>query len=445
MEFTPWTFLVDFGLISALLMLGKFLRAKVKFIQKLFLPPSLIAGFAALVLGPEILGWLPLQPDNCGSYSAVLIALVFACIPLTSQKKVSENKEGVGRMWAYSNSGMLFQWALGGLLGLAFFGFIWENTEALGIAMPAGFCGGHGTAAALGAAFAENGQTDMMSISMTCATIGIISAVVIGLALIKWGSNHGKTSFLTKYSDLPDELRTGILPKDKRDSIGEASFSAISLDSLTFNFGTIAAIGAAGYGISCLVAHFWPILKLPTFICAFLVALAVNKIFEKTGVIQYVCPKMVNHLSGTFTDYLVAFGVASIRLAVVWKLIIPLVIMIVAGLGLTFLFVFAVGKRLAGEYWFEKVVFTWGWFTGTMSMSIALLRIIDPDMKTGTLDEYAFAYVYVAPVEIALISLAPIAFITGFGWLYVGLSTLGGIATLLVAKKKGWLAPNKTK
>lgn len=443
MEFTPWTFLIDFGLVSILLMLGKLLRAKVKFIQKFFLPPSLIAGFMALLLGPEVAGWLPLDPGNCGIYSAILIALVFACIPLTSKKKTSNSREGVGRMWAYSNSGMLFQWALGAILGLAFFKFFWNGTEAIGIAMPAGFCGGHGTAAALGAAFSENGLTDMMSVSMTCATVGIIAAVIIGLAMIKWGSNHGMTSFITKYSDLPDELRTGIIPKDKRDSIGEASFSAISLDSLTFNFGIIAAIGTAGYGVSCLVAHFWPILKLPTFICAFLLGLAVRKIFDKTGWSEYICPKMVNHLSGCFTDYLVAFGVASIRLSVVWKLIVPLIIMIVVGLAFTYIFVYFIGKRLAGEYWFEKAVFTWGWFTGTMSMSIALLRIIDPEMKSGTLDEYAFAYIYVAPVEIALISLAPIAFLTGFGWLYTGLSIAGGIATLAVAHKKGWLAPHK--
>ena len=439
MEFTPWTFIVDFGIISVLLLLGKLLRAKIRFIQKLFLPPSLIAGFAALLLGPEVAGLLPLDSSVCGTYSAILIALVFACIPIASEKKASSDKENVGRMWAISNSGMLFQWALGGALGLGIFSFFWPGTESLGIAMPAGFCGGHGTAAAMGAAFEENGYADMMSISMTCATVGIIAAVVIGLAMIKWGTEHGMTSFLAKYSDLPDELRTGIVPKDKRDSIGEASFSAISLDSLTFNFGTIAACGAGGYGISLLVAHFWPILKFPTFICAFIVALIVRKVYDRTGASDHVCPRLIGHLSGTFTDYLVAFGVASIKVAVVWKLIVPLLIMIVVGLVATYLFVYYACRRMGGEYWFEKAVFTWGWFTGTMSMSIALLRIIDPDMRTGTLDQYAFAYVYVAPVEIALISLAPIAFITGFGWVYVSAATLGGIATLVAARKKGWL------
>lgn len=434
----PWTLIVDFGIISVLLMLGKLLRAKLKFVQKLFLPPSLIAGLFALLLGPEVAGLLPIDPVNCGTYSAILIAMVFSCIPLTSKRSKTKGNNNVGRMWAISNSGMLLQWALGGLLGLAVFAFFWPGTEALGIAMPAGFCGGHGTAAAMGAAFSENGLPDMMSISMTCATIGIVASVVVGLAMIKWGTNHGKTAFITRYQDLPDELRTGIVPKEKREGMGEASFSAISLDSMTFNFGTIAAITAAGYGISALVAHFLPQLKFPVFICAFLVGLLVRWVFDKTKVSEHISTNLVNHLSGAFTDYLVAFGVASIRIAVVWKLIVPLTIMIVVGLALTFLFVTRICKRVAGEYWWEKAIFSWGWFTGTMSMAIALLRIVDPDMKSGTLDEYAYAYIYVAPVEIALISLAPIAFLSGLGWVYVGVAAAGGVATLIAAWAKGW-------
>ncbi|MBO4263984.1 MAG: sodium:glutamate symporter [Bacteroidales bacterium] len=448
MNFTVWTLLIDVGLVSVLLMLGKLLRAKIRFIQKLFLPPSLIAGFGALLLGPEILGritggtWcLPLNPDTCATYSSLLIAFVFGCIPLTSTKmKGKQGSEGIGRMWVYSNAGMLLQWALGGALGLWVFSKLWDDVHpAFGIAMPAGFCGGHGTAAAMGTEFAKMSFEDMQSVSMTCATVGIVAAVVIGLAMIKWGTNHGKTSFIQKYNDLPDELRTGIIPKDKRDSIGEASFSAISLDSLTFNFATVCVIVLGGYGISKLIKYFWPALGVPVFICAFLVGLIVRKVSDKTGVSEYISPKMIGHMSGAFTDFLVAFGVASIKLAVVWKLLVPVLLLLAAGLLFTYLYVVLIGKRVAGDYWFEKAVFSWGWFTGTMSMSIALLRIVDPDMRTKCMDEYAYAYIYVAPVEIALIALAPLAFGSGLGWLYVALSTLGGVATLAVAGRKGWL------
>ena len=57
MNFTPWTLLIDVGIVSALLLLGKLARARLSFIQRLFIPPSLLAGFCALLLGPEALGW----------------------------------------------------------------------------------------------------------------------------------------------------------------------------------------------------------------------------------------------------------------------------------------------------------------------------------------------------------------------------------------------------
>ena len=437
--FSPWTLLVDVGLVSILLLLGKLLRANARFIQKLFIPPSLLAGFAGLILGPEVLGWLPLS-DNMGTYAGILIALVFSTLPLTSRKDEGKGHSGdTSRMWAYSQSGMLLQWALGGLLGFLVFS-LWFNADpALGLSMPAGFCGGHGTAAAIGQAFEKYDLHEMQTLAMTAATVGIIASVIIGMWLISWGAEHGKASFLSKYSDLPGELKTGILPKDKRSSMGEASFSAISLDSMTFNFAIVALIAAGGYGVSKLVAHFWPSLMLPVFSCAFLVGLLVRLILNRAKFDEYVSKPIVGHLSGSFTDYLVAFGVASIKLEIVASFIVPLLVVLVVGLLLTMLYVFLVGSRIHKEYWFEKSIFTWGWFTGTMAMGIALLRITDPEGKSRCLDEYALAYLYIAPVEIALVTFSPIAFASGYGWLFVGICLVAGLAILGFSTLKGWL------
>ena len=134
MTFTPWTLLVDVGLVSGLLLLGKLARARVRFIQKLFIPPSLLAGLAALVLGPGVLGWLPLS-DKTGTYASILIALVFSALPLTSGKS-SRGGSRIGRMWAYSQAGMLLQWALGGLLGWFVLSRIWDIDPACGLARP---------------------------------------------------------------------------------------------------------------------------------------------------------------------------------------------------------------------------------------------------------------------------------------------------------------------
>ena len=439
MSFTPWTLLIDVGIVSLLLLLGKLLRAKVAFIQRLFIPPSLIAGFCGLILGPEVLGWLPLS-SNMGTYAGILIALVFSCIPFTSSKSRSnDGGSRIGRMWSYSQAGMLLQWALGGALGMWVLSLFWPLDGAFGLSMPAGFCGGHGTAAAIGEAFSKHGVDEMQSLAMTAATVGIIASVVIGMWIISWGAAHGKTSFLGKFETLPEELRTGILPKDKRISMGEASFSAISLDSMTFNFAFVALSALGGYGISKLIALVWPALMLPVFSCAFIAALLVRWILGMIKADEHISKPIIGHLSGAFTDYLVAFGVASIKLEIVGRYIVPLTILLVLGLVLTLIYVFIVGARIHRTYAFEKSVFTWGWFTGTMAMGIALLRITDPDSKSGTLDDYAIAYLYIAPVEIALVSFAPLAFTAGFGWLFILTCAVAGAAILGFAAARGWL------
>ena len=48
--------LVDLSVLSSLLLVGIFLRKKVKFLQNLYIPASLIAGFIGLLIGPQILG-----------------------------------------------------------------------------------------------------------------------------------------------------------------------------------------------------------------------------------------------------------------------------------------------------------------------------------------------------------------------------------------------------
>ncbi len=440
MTFTPWTLLVDAGIVSLLLLLGKLLRSKVRLIQRFFIPPSLLAGLFGLVLGPEVLGWLPLS-DKLGTYAGILIALVFSCIPITSGGgRKADGGARIGRMWAYSQAGMLLQWAFGGALGLWVLSRIWPVDGSFGLSMPAGFCGGHGTAAAIGESFSSYGVEEMQSLAMTAATVGIIASVVIGMWLISWGAARGKTQYICAFENLSPELRTGILPPDKRVSMGKASFSAISLDSMTFNFAVVAMIALGGYGLAKLISLIWPALMLPVFSCAFIVGILVRWILVRAKADEHISKPIVGHLSGAFTDYLVAFGVASIKLEIVGKFVVPLLILLAVGLLVTLFYVFWVGSRIHRTAPFEKSIFTWGWFTGTMAMGIALLRITDPDSKSGCLDDYAFAYLYIAPVEIALVSLSPLAFCNGFGWLFVSVCFAAGAGILLFSIFKGWLA-----
>lgn len=438
-EFSPWTLFTDCGLISVLLLIGKLIRVKVKFIQRLFIPPSLIAGFIGLALGPGGLDLLPFS-GYIGVYAGILIALVFGSLPLSSAKQKEKGlPERVGSMWAFSQSGMLLQWGFCGLFGLLILNQLWPHLHAsFGVMLPGGFVGGHGTAAAIGQAFNQLGYADMQTLAMTTATVGILSSIIGGLIMIKWATHRKYTRFISDFSQLPEELRTGLIPKEKRESMGESTCSSISIESLTFNLAAMLLIAFGGYLVSKGVSLWFPQLELPVFSCAFIIGLLVRKSFDRFHVSEYICPKTVSRLSGVFTDLLVAFGVASIKLEIVMKYALPLSILLIFGILFTVCFVLYVGRRLMKEYWFEKSLFTWGWFTGTMAMGIALLRIADPEMKSKSLEDYALAYLPIAPVEISLVTFAPIVFVSGYGLYFVLICIAAGLAVLGVARWKGW-------
>ena len=434
--FTPWTLFVDIGIISFLLLVGKLMRVKLKIIQKLFIPPSLLAGFIGLALGPHGFDVLPLSTQT-GTYAGILIAFIFGALPLTSQKAKGNSQE-IGTMWAYSQAGLLLQWAFGGLLGLLLLNQIWSLSPGFGITMPSGYCGGHGTAAAIGQAFAQLGHDEILTLAMTAATFGIVASVILGLIFVKWGAKKKHTTYLADYNDLPDELRTGLLPKEKRESMGESTCSSISIDSLSFNLAVVCAIALSGYGISKLAAYFMPGFELPVFSCAFVAGILIKKALDRTHASESICPQTVNHISGAMTDYLVAFGIASIKLSVVLEYIVPLAILLLSGLAVTLTYVFVMARKMMKECWFEKALFSWGWFTGTMAMGIALLRVVDPKMKSRCLDNYALAYLFIAPVEISLITFAPVAFVNGYGLIFAGICLVAGLSVLAVAYFKKW-------
>jgi ESS family glutamate:Na+ symporter len=442
--FTPWVLLTDLGIISALILVGKFIRVKVKLIQQLFIPPSLIAGVLGLAFGPNGLGWLPLS-GSMGTYAAVLIALVFGALPLSSPKFSTKEIAGrVGPMWAYAQLGMLLQWGIMGIFGLFVMKLIWPDlNDAFGIMLSTGFYGGHGTAAAIGEAFNGLGWDEAASLGMTTATMGVIFAIIGGLVMIKWAAKNKQTAFIADFADLPNELRSGLIPEEKREPIGTTTTSAISIEPLTFHLALVLLVAFLGYSMSVGVKQLYPQLELPVFSCAFIIGLVLKKIFDATKVTNYICPNTTQRIGSMATDLLVAFGVASIKLGVVVKYAVPLVVLLVSGALIVFGVTFFFGRKLSKTYWFERTIFAWGWWTGTMAMGIALIRIVDPKLASKAMDDYALAYLPIAPVEILLITFVPIMFVNGMGlWLSLGCLALSALIVLL-AVKMGWLNKKK--
>lgn len=446
MSFSPWMLFMDLGIVSGLILLGQLVRAKLRIAQELYLPASLIAGFLGLIFGPNGLGFLPFS-GNIGIYPGILIALVFGALPLASEKaSFREVYERVGNLWAYSQIGMILQWGGGALFGMFVLGAVWKNLNpAFGLMLASGFSGGHGTAAAMGAAFKGLGWEEAGTLAMTSATVGVVSAIVGGLILAKWGSRKKHTQFITDFDDMPTEFKTGLIPTSLRHPSGTETISSISLDHLAFHLSLIFIVTLGGFYFSKIASGFIPKVSLPVFSCAFVIGILINQVLVTTGASDYVDKQTMGKLSGTFTDLLVAFGIASIKLPVVVKYAIPLACLFLFGI-LYCLFIFSwLSPRMLKSHWFEKSLFTWGWLTGTMAMGIALLRIVDPEFKSKALDDFAFAYLPIAPVEILVVTFSPVLFASEKGVYFIGGAIGYGVLVWAFAWIKGWFRPKPEK
>ena len=81
-------------------------------------------------------------------------------------------------------------------------------------------------------------------------------------------------------------------------------------------------------------------------------------------------------------------------------------------------------RRLFKNYWFERSVFIYGWSTGVIAMGVTLLRIVDPEYRSKTLEDYGMAYVFISFAEILLVALLPIFVIAGNGMIAGGVLVL---------------------
>nr|WP_152821629.1 MULTISPECIES: sodium:glutamate symporter [unclassified Corynebacterium] len=435
-EYTPFSLLVDVGWISVLMVVGNVLRRKVSVFQALLLPAPITAGLLGLLLGPGGLGWIGFS-DQLGAYTTLLIAVVFASMPYSMQFDRSV-RSGARTMWSYSTGMFMGQWGLFILLGMFLFEPVWGTEDWFGMMLPVGFVGGFGTAAAVGSSLEATGATAASTLGFTSATVGTLAAIVGGVIFANWGIRTGRTSEMPK--KLPWDMRSGYIDEEaSRPSIGKATTNPSAIEPVALHVGVLTLTVMFAYLINQAVKGIFPEVSIPLFIMSFIVGIAGKLILSLLGQPNYVDRDTINSLSGAATDYLIAFGIAAIVPSVVADYWVPLVVMFVLGTVYCLVFFFVVAPTFFGRTWLERAIFGWGWATAAVATGIALLKMVDPKLKSGTLNEYGVAYVGFAPFEIGMTVIAPIAVITGWtmglGWI----ATLLAVVVLGVAIVLRWV------
>lgn len=444
MELHAVDLLYDFCIMSVLLMVSKVIRVKVKAAQDLFIPSALIAGFLALLLGDQGLGILHFSSE-VSNYPGILIAILFASMFLGSDRKVSFRSmiSSVGDTFFVNAASEMAQFGLMIVIGATLLPMLFPGIhKAFGLMLPAGFVGGHGTAAAVGDVLAENGWAEAVSVGQTFATIGLLGGTAIGIILVNIGAKKGHTKFISEVQHLPEEMRTGLVPENERRSIGDATINPMSLDPITWHLALILVSVGAAYLVNRGLKILLPSVSFPIYGLALLCSIALQGLLKRAKLAPYVDKRVSTHIGSTATDYLVAFGVASTKVSVVIEYGLPILLLVALGFAFVIGWHFIVSKRFFRSYWYERSLYIFGMSTGVMAIGVILLRIADPEFKSGVLEDFGLAWIFLSVLDLLIVSLSPLFVLSGFGLVY-GLVLLGlAITSLLVCWKMFGLQKN---
>lgn len=311
MEFNAYSMLVDFMWAGIFLFIAKILREKIRVLQSLFVPVSLLAGFIGLALGQNGFGVMQFS-SQFGSYAGLLIIAVFVSIGLRgfnfSSGGWKTNFDRIGSYYCYRNIGWAFQYAVPIIFSMVVLRiFAPELNTAFGMLIPAGFQGGHGTAAALGQTLGNLGWEDATDLAMTSATVGILTGIFGGIALIKIGTTKNYTKYVKDFSQLPDDMRTGLIDEGHRPVLGDETVSPMAIDPLAWHLLLILIPTGAGYLLTNAIQDATG-LGVPSFSVGFLAAILFHFLLKGMKADKYVDNRIISRMGSCATDFLVFFG-----------------------------------------------------------------------------------------------------------------------------------------
>ena len=421
----------SFAGLCLLLVLGKYLRVKIKFFQKLYLPSSVIAGVLGLII-IQISG-TSLPAGWTAGWSALpgfLINIVFAALFLgVSIPPLSVVWKRAGPQLAYGQIVVWGQYAIGLGFVVLFLGKLFNIPHLFGVIIPVGFEGGHGTAAGLGETFKQLTWPEGLDFGLTSATFGIISAIIIGISLINWAAKKGYITSIKKMDELSSEELAGLYPIDKRPSAGAQTTSADSVDSLALHLAIIGIAVMIGYAFKIGLMTIESTLRVssgsiifsgfPLFPLCMIGGLIIQLFLTRFAKITPIDHTLMQRLAGTALDFLVIAAISTIKLSVVIQGIVPFLVIVTGGILWNIFCVVWLARRILPNCWFERAIAEMGQSMGVTATGLLLLRVVDPEHKTDAVSAFGYKQLLHEP------------FMGGGLWT--------STAVLLVARQGGWV------
>ena len=436
MELHAVNFLYDFAVAAALLFVAKIIRCKFRFIQHAYIPAALLAGFLGLFLGPQFLDILPFSSE-IANYPSILIAVLFGSMFVGTRGKMSVKSvlKGAGDTMLINGASEMMQFAVFILIGVAVLPVAFSGiNNAFGLMLPAGFVGGHGTAAAIGGVLGDAGWADASTIGQTFATVGLLGGILLGVVLINFGARKGWTKVIRGINELPEEMLTGVVPEGKSASLGRSTTNGVSIDSLTWHACLVLVSVGMAYLVNEGLKIVMPGISFPTYGLALLCGVVVQLVLKAVKLDSSVDKDVITHIGSSATDFLVVFGIASIKVSVVVQYWVPIVVLSVLGFLFVTAWLLLVSRRFFCDYWFEHGIYIFGMSTGVLATGVILLRITDPEFRTGVLQDFGLAWIVLSVMDALLVAFAPVFVLAGQGVAFSVTLIAVSVAALIACK-----------
>lgn len=390
------------SLISVFCLLGMALRRRVPLFRSALVPATVIAGFLGMIAMNAGLSGLLAGMDSSlfAALTAQLFTLSFISIGLARPPREASPGSGPG---GRRRSGLLLgAWAMGLTWVVMFtaqaltgFGVVAATggpsgmDPMYGLLAAFAFAQGPGQAATFGAIFAQQGWEDAVPVGLAFAAAGFVAAFALGVPLARWGMRRGLARHAAPFS--PSVQRGYHASGEDTEPIGSQTTFSGSIDTLSLHLAVMGVCYLLAHGLAWLFAFLPGFLGTTMsglmFFNGLLAAYLVRGAMTRLGLDHLLDPGLQNRITGFTSDFLVVSSFMAVQLAVVLAWIVPILATIVVVTALTVLIALFLGQRYGSDHDFERAMGMYGTGTGTTPTGLALVRIIDPGMRTRTMAE----------------------------------------------------------
>ncbi len=427
-----WNVIIQLGLIAGAILLSNFLREKVPFIRKTLMPVAVLGGF--ILLAARYTGIAKVDTSVMEILVYHGIALGFIAMSLrVPDDRTSPGGDLTGlKSGAVIVSSYLVQGISGLLITLTLgYTLMPDLFKAAGLLLPMGFGQGPGQANNVGSTYEALGLAGGRSFGLSIAAAGYLVACIVGVIIINILAKKGKIGERRQAADeqptvdyFQSEDEIPVSDSIDKLSVQIAMVILVYLVTYLAAWGLTSGIAALSPGLAGTVnSLIWGF----NFIIGSALAILLRVLLEKgrkSGIMarRYQNNYLLNRISGFFFDIMIVAGIGSIHLEDIRGLLLPFILLVIAGGVLTWIHLAIVCRRAYPEYYYEGLISMYGMMTGTISSGVLLLREIDSDLKTPAANNLitgsSFGIILGAPVLI-FVGLAPRSDM--MCWLVVGL------------------------